>query len=112
MSGINDRVASTPRRRFLGQVSRWALGGVVIGAARPAAAFQTMPASDYSALVDQACGVTANHARQLEQARARLGDVLTSQQLENTLQALRCPICGCPLTGNEDQAASEQGHGS
>ncbi|CAK0776084.1 putative Twin-arginine translocation signal domain-containing protein [uncultured Gammaproteobacteria bacterium] len=101
VSGSGVSVAHA-RRWFLEHVSCLALGGVLVVAARPVAAFQTMPEGDYSALVEKACGATADHARQLEQTRDRLDTTLTREQVQTALQALRCPVCGCPLVGDGD----------
>ena len=88
--------ASPPssRRRIL----RWlGLGTLGAAAARPAAAFQLLPAGDYATMVETSCGASAYHRDLLEKAEARLGVTLSEAQMARALSALRCPTCGCPL---------------
>ena len=97
-----DLRSPSPRRSAL----RWlGLGVLGAAAARPAAAFQVLPAGDYAAAVETACGTTAYHRRLLENAAARLGVTLGQPQMTDALAALRCPTCGCPLVA----AASSPG---
>ena len=82
---------------------RWlGLGALGAAAARPAAAFQLLPAQDYAAMVETSCGATAHHRELLERAQARLGVALDRTQMSQALAALRCPTCGCPLTAAID----------
>ena len=69
--------------------------------ARPAAAFQVVPADDYARLIDHSCGGSDIHRRLLEEAEARLGVTLTQAQRSQALAAMKCPICGCPLVTAE-----------
>jgi hypothetical protein len=79
------------RRMMAGLMGSAAL---VALAGRPARAFMPVKSGVYDQMVDNACGVTAEHAQLRADAERRLAGVPDAAKI---LAAMRCPICGCPL---------------
>jgi hypothetical protein len=96
---------SVSRRRFL---TSSALAGAGAGAlllpgrqAKAALKLAPMDAETHAAFKN-ACGgpdVRAYHEQLLADARAKLAGTMSEKEIDATLAALTCPICGCHLEG-------------
>lgn len=88
------------RRRFLATTALCGLG--LAGTAGIAQAFtgQKMTADAHRAYVNACSGAADPYHRQLAQEMtAELGGTMSPSELEGAIAAMRCPICGCSLTG-------------
>ena len=85
------------RRRVLKGLGALAAAAPLAMAAGPAAAVRAVETEDYRALLDEGCGATGYHRRQLDEAAERLDIRLTAEQREAILARLLCPTCGCLL---------------
>ncbi|MBP2297865.1 hypothetical protein [Azospirillum picis] len=78
------------------------LAGLVAGAAGllaadGARAITAQPGSDYGAMLDAACGATADHQRQVAAVESALGATQPDARVMDVLRRTKCPACGCPL---------------
>lgn len=85
---------STTRRSILRGL---AAGGVAALAGASAEALTARPASDYGAILDAACGASADHARQIAEVETALALTRPDPRLTEALKRTLCPNCGCPL---------------
>jgi len=97
-------VISMDRRRFLGQAGRAALACGVALAAGPALAFRIeddAPPSDprVRALVGR-CEIQSEHERMIAELVAELEGRESRAAALAEVQAMRCPLCGCPLAAS------------
>lgn len=81
---------------------RAVLAGLVAGGAGlfgsgGAKAITVQSSSDYGAMLDVACGASADHKRQIASVEKALGVVLPDARVVEVLQRTQCPSCGCPL---------------
>jgi hypothetical protein len=72
-------------------------GGAGLFAAGAAQAITAQPRSDYGAMLDAACGASADHKRQIAAVERALGLALPDPQVLQVLQQTTCRSCGCPL---------------
>lgn len=87
----------TGRRSLLRGLALGGLGAALGGAGSNAWAFTALPGSDYGALLDGACGASADHRRQIAALESALGGTLADPRIVAVLQNTACPNCGCPL---------------
>lgn len=89
------------RRRFLGQAGRAALAGGVALAAGPALAFRidddAAPSDPRVRALVGRCEVQTEHERMIADLVAELEGRETREAALAEVQAMRCPLCGCPL---------------
>ncbi|PWC39956.1 hypothetical protein TSO352_04470 [Azospirillum sp. TSO35-2] len=74
-----------------------AAAGVCLAAGTTAQAFTAQSSSDYGAMLDNACGASLDHKRQIATIERTLGMPLSDDRLVKLLQRTTCPACGCPL---------------
>lgn len=74
-----------------------AAGGAGLFAAGTAQAITAQPRSDYGAMLDAACGASADHKRQIAAVERALGVTLPDARVLQVLQQTTCRSCGCPL---------------
>ncbi len=74
-----------------------ATGGAGLFAAGGAKAITAQPRSDYGAMLDAACGASADHKRQIVEVERALGVTLPDARVLQVLQQTTCRSCGCPL---------------
>ncbi|CAO3407163.1 hypothetical protein [Azospirillum largimobile] len=74
-----------------------AAGGAGLFAAGGAQAITAQPRSDYGAMLDAACGASADHRRQIAEVERALGLALPDARLLQVLQQTSCRSCGCTL---------------
>ena len=91
---MNGRTKGCGRRRI---VLGLAAGVAVLLAGPGARALTARPASDYGAVLDAACGRSADHQRQIAEIESALGLALPDARAAELLRRTLCPACGCPL---------------
>lgn len=74
-----------------------AAGGAGLFVAGGAKAITAQSSSDYGAMLDAACGASADHKRQIAAVERTLGALLPDARVVEALQRTQCPSCGCPL---------------
>ncbi|MBP2304616.1 hypothetical protein GBZ48_17740 [Azospirillum melinis] len=72
-------------------------GGAGLFAAGGAKAITAQSSSDYGAMLDAACGASADHKRQIAAVETTLGVLFPDARVVEALQRTQCPSCGCPL---------------
>ncbi|MCG5242302.1 hypothetical protein [Azospirillum doebereinerae] len=86
---------ATMRRRDvlcgLAVAGAWLLSGTA------AHAITVRTRSDYGAVLDNACGASLDHTRQIAAVEEALGLALPDDRLIGVLQRTVCATCGCPL---------------
>ena len=85
------------RRRVLRTIGILAAGGAGALVAGPAAALRVVASEDMQAVLDEGCGATAYHLRQIDEVVKSLGLSVTKEQRAQLLAGLTCPTCQCPL---------------
>ncbi|MGQ9371681.1 twin-arginine translocation signal domain-containing protein [Azospirillum sp. ST 5-10] len=85
------------RRGFLRAATALAAGGVCGSLAVPAVALTPLSGSDYGAVLDSACGASAEHARLVEETATALGRPASDPLVQAVLQRTVCPLCGCAV---------------
>ncbi|ALG71833.1 hypothetical protein VY88_12785 [Azospirillum thiophilum] len=91
---MSGTVADANRRTVLAGL---AAGGACLFVAGGAQAITAQPRSDYGAMLDAACGATADHKRQIAAVESALGVTLPDERVAEVLRRTQCPSCGCPL---------------
>ncbi|WP_148219285.1 hypothetical protein [Azospirillum sp. B510] len=94
MSGM---MTGANRRAVLAGLAGLVSGGAGLFAAGGAQAITAQSSSDYGAMLDAACGASADHKRQIAAVESALGAVLPDARVVEVLQRTQCPACGCPL---------------
>ncbi len=75
----------------------FAAGGACLLTGAGASAITPLPQSDYGAVLDTACGLSADHRRQIAAVESALGVSLPDARVTEALRRTVCPSCGCPL---------------
>ena len=75
-----------------------AAGGAGLFAAGGAKAITAQLRSDYGAMLDAACGASADHKRQIAEVESALGVTLPDARVLQVLRQTSCRSCGCPLS--------------
>lgn len=84
------------RRRLLRGLALGGLG-LALGHAGAAQAFTVRSGSDYGAMLDGACGASADHRRQIAELESALGGTAADPRILAVIRQTACPSCGCPL---------------
>lgn len=92
--GRDGDTRSTGRRNILRGL---AAGGAVLLSGSGAGAITARPSSDYGAVLDAACGASADHKRQIAEVEKAFGLTLPDRRVAELLRRTACPNCGCPL---------------
>ncbi|SMH59596.1 hypothetical protein [Azospirillum agricola] len=91
---MGGRTRNTGRRDILRGL---AAGGAVLLSGSGAGAITARPSSDYGAVLDAACGPSADHARQIAEIENAFGLTRPDPRMIERLRRTACPNCGCPL---------------
>lgn len=75
----------------LAMAGTWLLSGTA------AQAITVRSWSDYGAVLDNACGASLDHKRQIAAVELASGMTMPDARLIGVLQQTACPNCGCPL---------------
>ncbi|WP_035693695.1 hypothetical protein [Azospirillum halopraeferens] len=94
-----------PRRTVLRLIAALAPAAALVAVAGPAAAFREIPTDDATGLLDDACGVSAYHARLIDESLKTMGVSLTREQRAEVLAQITCPTCRCPLAAFDNPIA-------
>ena len=86
------------RRRFLASTALTGFGLVVGAGAARAFTQQPMTTAVHKAYLNACTGAAdPYHAELVQQAEADLKGRMSAAEIEQTIAAMRCPICGCSL---------------
>ncbi|MBP2227502.1 hypothetical protein J2847_000782 [Azospirillum agricola] len=91
---MDAQTRSTGRRDILRGL---AAGGALLLSGSGAGAITVRPSSDYGAVLDAACGASADHKRQIAEVEKAFGLTVPDPRVIERLRRTACPDCGCPL---------------